>query len=290
MGERMPILFVVAPALAAGVMVFAVVFGWPRVSLDAPHVDVTSHPDAPRVVARLRTRLDPATETGLMLSVAVGVVVLGAVAVGVLLAMIRSHRGLASYDVRISTYAAQHATAASTSVLKRINTLGGTGVAVLGSVIVGAVEYRRRRSAHVLGFLALVVAGQFAVANIIKYLVDRTRPAIDPLSGFSSSSFPSGHATAAAAGFVAFAMVLGSGRSRAVRAGLTGAAAAIGVAVALTRVFLGVHWLTDVIGGLCVGWGWFSLCSIVYGGRRLRFGEPVVQIPPAPRPHEHTAR
>lgn len=286
----MAIVFVVAPALAVGVLVFAVVLGWPRAPLDAPRIDIASHPGAWRVVTRLRTRFDPVTETGLLLSASVGVVVFAAVTVGVLLAMVRSNRGLASYDVRISTYAARHATASSTSVLKRVNALGGTGVAVLGSMIVGAVEYRRRGSPHVLGFLALVVAGQFAVANTIKFLVNRTRPAIDPLSGFSSSSFPSGHATAAAAGFAAFAMLLGSGRTRAVRAGLTGAAASIAVAVAMTRVFLGVHWLTDVIGGLCVGWGWFTLCSLVYGGRRLRFGEPVKRTSPSPSAHEQNAR
>ncbi len=127
--------------------------------------------------------------------------------------------------------------------------------------------------------------GQFGVSNLIKLAVNRTRPSINPLSGFSSSSFPSGHATAAAAGFAAFALLLGSARSRPVRAALTASAVAIAVAVALTRVFLGVHWLTDVLGGLAVGWAWFALCSIAFGGRRLRFGAPVGQVPPTtPRP------
>jgi hypothetical protein len=40
-------------------------------------------------------------------------------------------------------------------------------------------------------------------------------------------------------------------------------------------VLLGVHWLTDVMAGLCLGWGWFALVSIAFGGRMLRFGAPV---------------
>jgi undecaprenyl-diphosphatase len=59
-------------------------------------------------------------------------------------------------------------------------------------------------------------------------------------------------------------------------------------AVAATRVLLGVHWLSDVIAGLLVGWAWFAVCSIAFGGRRLHFGEPVeaatqaAEAPPQP--------
>jgi undecaprenyl-diphosphatase len=56
-----------------------------------------------------------------------------------------------------------------------------------------------------------------------------------------------------------------------------GGAVGLAVAVAATRVFLGVHWLTDVIAGLFLGWSWFALCSIAFGGRLLRFGAPIAQ-------------
>ena len=53
---------------------------------------------------------------------------------------------------------------------------------------------------------------------------------------------------------------------------LAGRAVGIAVAVAASRVLLDVHWLTDVIGGLALGWAWFAVCGIAFGGRLLRFG------------------
>ena len=89
------------------------------------------------------------------------------------------------------------------------------------------------------------------------------------------ANWPSGHTTGAAACFAAFALVLGRGRSRNVQSLLAAGAVFIAVAVAASRVLLGVHWLSDVIGGLALGWAWFALCSIAFGGRLLRLGAPI---------------
>jgi undecaprenyl-diphosphatase len=67
---------------------------------------------------------------------------------------------------------------------------------------------------------------------------------------------------------------------------LAGAAGGIAVAVASSRVLLDVHWVSDVVAGLFLGWAWFALCAIAFGGRRLRFGEPMEQ--PAAPPPERT--
>ena len=141
--------------------------------------------------------------------------------------------------------------------------------------LVAAVEESwRTRTSAVVGFLTVVVVGQVIVMNLTKFVVDRARPDIHRLTGFSGSSFPSGHATTAAATFAAIALLVGRGRSWRAKALLAGAAAAIAVAVATSRVLLGVHWFTDVLAGLAMGWAWFALSSIAFGGRVLRFGRP----------------
>jgi undecaprenyl-diphosphatase len=95
------------------------------------------------------------------------------------------------------------------------------------------------------------------------------------LTGFAGSSFPSGHSTAAAATLAAVALVMTRGRSRRTKMVAAGVAAGVATMVAATRVFLGVHWFTDVVAGLLLGWGWFALMSIAFGGRLLAFGSPV---------------
>jgi len=266
-------------AIVSGLAAWTVVHHWPRVDLTSPRVPnhriealVSRHP---RLGGFARARLDPAAATGVALSAAIAVVVIGTVGFGVLLVMIRANAGFAHFDLGGAEFGARHATTLSTQVLRLLTQLGGAVVLVPLALLVAVVEARRNRPVSVVAFLALTVGGQFLVANLIKGIVDRARPNLDRLTGFSGPSFPSGHAVAAAATLAAFALVIGRRRSVTVRAWLTGVAVGLAVAIAATRVLLGVHWLTDVLGGLALGWAWFAVCSIAFGGRLLQFGAAV---------------
>ena len=139
-------------------------------------------------------------------------------------------------------------------------------------VLLVAVELVRVPNRWLVPFVVAVVGGEELLATLIKNLVDRARPAFNPAAATLGPSFPSGHTTTAAAFWAAAALLLGRRRPRAPRALLAGGAAGIAVAVASSRVLLDLHWLTDVIGGLALGWAWFALCGIAFGGRVLRFG------------------
>jgi undecaprenyl-diphosphatase len=189
--------------------------------------------------------------------------------------MAETHTGFGSWDLALARWGGDHATAGSARAMRDVSLLGGTTGVIAAALLVAALSATRRRWGSVVGFLTVVVAGQFAVANLIKVAVGRHRPDLHQLTGFSGSSFPSGHATAAAATYGAAALLLGRGRSRRTRDALAAVAVAIAVAVASSRVLLGVHWFTDVLAGMAVGWLWLAVCSIAFGGRFLHFGAPV---------------
>ena len=222
-----------------------------------------------------RARLDPGTTAGLTLTAALIGVVIVFIVFGVAIAMIRSSSGVVNADVAITRLAAAHATGASLDVFGWL-TLAGSTVGVVAVALAATVFALHRwwRWSLALFFL-IVLGGQLLLSNAVKYAVERVRPDAPPLHVLSGPSFPSGHATAAAATWAAVALVLSRRSSPRMRAILGGAAVGIAVAVACSRVFLGAHWTSDVIGGLLLGWTWFALCAVVFGGRVLRLGAPV---------------
>jgi len=276
----MPILI----ALLVAILISGIVFG-----LAARHgrlseaVDVHADRAAVAEVAEkhgwirqfLDDRRDASKATGLLLTIAVGAVALITVLIGSVLEMVQTHQGFARFDNSAARFGAHHATQETTRVLKAITQLGSTPVVIAIVIVIGLQQFITHRKKALPLFLATTVVLAVVLGNVIKTLVHRARPDVDRLVAAHGSSFPSGHTTAAAATYAALALLFGRNRSRKVQALLVGVAAAIAVAVAASRVLLGVHWLTDVIAGLLLGWGCFALVSIAFGGRVMHFGEPV---------------
>jgi undecaprenyl-diphosphatase len=162
-------------------------------------------------------------------------------------------------------------------VLEAVTSLASTRGVIVIAVIVGVVEWIRVPNRWIPVFLLAVILGDSFVTNTVKGIVDRSRPTIDPHAVALGPSFPSGHSSTAAALFAALALLAGRKRSPGARAILVGVAVGLAVAVACSRVLLDLHWVSDVVAGLTLGWAWFALCAIAFGGWALRLGAVVEQ-------------
>ena len=184
--------------------------------------------------------------------------------------LVRSVPALQNLDNAVADWSYDHRTPLSTSGLHTITDLGSIQVVVGLSLLLAAFDFYRTRNRWALPFLLTVMAGMELLTLGVKDLLGRVRPALDPAAASLGPSFPSGHSATAAAFYAAAALILGRTLQQRRRQWLVGLAVGIAVAVAASRVLLDLHWLSDVVGGLALGWGWFALCAGMFGGRLLR--------------------
>lgn len=279
----MILLIVLGCAIVAAFTAFAVSVAQ-RLHVDS--IDLTTEEQAvkrslrhhPKVRRFVRQRMDRTKAGGFMLTAAFIIAFAAATIIGSLLALIDNNETLREIDDRVAEWGSQHATSQSIDVIKVITNLGSTWVVLLVLTIVATIDFVRRRNREVYAFVAAIGLGELLLNNLIKVLVQRDRPAVLQLVRAGGYAFPSGHTAAAAAAWAAVALVLGRDRRKAVRAALAAGAALIAIAVATSRALLGVHWVSDVLGGLAVGWGWFLLVAVIFGGRAQRLGDPAIGV------------
>lgn len=223
-----------------------------------------------RALRRLAvSRLDRSVATGLLLTLALGATLLGGIVLGVLAVLIRRTASVQHVDNAVADWGFRHRSSASTSALHLVTDLGNIRLVLVFALVLVAVERLRKRSRWSLPFLFAVLAGEEAAMLGVKDLVGRVRPALTSEAATLGPSFPSGHSATAAAFYAAAALILGRTLPGRTRQLVIATAAALAAGVAASRVLLDLHWLSDVIGGLALGWAWFALCAIAFGGRLL---------------------
>jgi undecaprenyl-diphosphatase len=187
-------------------------------------------------------------------------VILGcAIAAGELLGLAERADGSTAVDSSITSWAVAHRAPALTSLARLLSTLGSQTVLIPLTVIATAALLGRRRWV-LAGLLVAAWVGAIGMYNLTKHFVDRMRPPMHIwLTDVGrTSSFPSGHATQSLATFVALvlagAVIFPTARwpGRAI-------AVALAIGVGWSRVYLGVHWATDVGAGWLIGAGWLAI-------------------------------
>lgn len=176
------------------------------------------------------------------------------------------HGSLTVADAPLSTWLHAHASPCLTSAM-RVATAFGSPLTVTSIAVALALYLLWRRQFYWLAALVLSVPGGAVLNVLLKYAVHRARPHFaDPILTLTGYSFPSGHTMMAAVLYGVVAAYICAHTPDWRRRVLTVVAASVLIAlVGVSRVYLGAHYLSDVLGAMAEGLAWLSFClTMVY--------------------------
>jgi undecaprenyl-diphosphatase len=206
------------------------------------------------------------TAVGIFLIVGIAIAIAGTLAFAELGEHVRSG-GTQTFDVAVLRWLGEHHTPLLTAAAVELTYLG-TGTVVLMIVGVAALFLWHTEHKHSARLLLAAVAGNILLNGALKLVFHRPRPTVFEWQTVAvSSSFPSGHAMSATVcyGTVAY-LVARLQKHRWSRVlTLTGAVVLI-LLICITRLYLGVHYPSDVAAGILVGLAWASFCMATLEG------------------------
>ena len=205
-----------------------------------------------RAIARRVRDLGPTLTIGLLVLAACGWA-FGALAEEVT-------EGDTGLDNRIADELHEHATRPLTEFFEAVTTLGN-GIVLGGVAAIAAYLLARRRYYAEAVLMVLAYVGAQVLSFSLKLAFRRDRPFFtDPLATLSTYSFPSGHATVSIAVYGALCLVLLRRLRGPARVVCLAAAVLLVSLIGFSRMYLGVHFLSDVLAGYSVGLAWLALC------------------------------
>jgi undecaprenyl-diphosphatase len=190
-------------------------------------------------------------------------------------------------DVAALQWLGAHHTPLLTTIMTEVTPLG-TGIVVMTTVGVTAAFLWHTEHKISAQLLLAATAGNIILNNVLKLYFDRARPSVfEWQTHAASSSFPSGHAMSATVVYGTVAYLLARLQKHGWSRAITLVTAIVMIAlICLTRLYLGVHYPSDVLGGIVVGLAWAAFCmatleaSLVLARRR---GAPsIAHEAPAP--------
>lgn len=182
-----------------------------------------------------------------------------------LLDAVRDQEGIARIDRPVTAWVAGHRTEVLTVLARVLSAIGGAAMRIPITLAAAAVLAWRSRSWRALWIVAATLAGSQLLVHAIKPAVARPRPAaVFALVTANGYSFPSGHTTSSLAAFGILAwLTTRTVTAPAAHLLVWSGAAAAAAGVGLSRIWLGVHYLSDVLAGWALGAAWLTLVITV---------------------------
>jgi undecaprenyl-diphosphatase len=176
-----------------------------------------------------------------------------------LIAVVSGNPSVLAFDWQVRSWIHQHAVCAVTAAMKLITVFGSVRW-VLTCTALAFLMLRKDGQPRAALVLLIAIAGAYAIENALKFAVRRVRPgAFFDVIAPVTYSFPSGHALASTALYGTLGYIASRrAKSRYQRAMVWLSVALTVVLICLSRVYLGVHYPSDVIGGVLIGCFWVN--------------------------------
>jgi membrane-associated phospholipid phosphatase len=174
---------------------------------------------------------------------------------------VATHDDIVVFDATLAAWLHEHGSPALTKAMMLVTTLNST-FAVAGWGVAFALVLARLREWYWMLTLALAVVGGLALNVLLKYAYERARPHFDdPWVTLQTFSFPSGHTAGATVFYGVIAAFLVSRTARwGLRAACVAGAIFMVALVGFSRIYLGAHYLSDVLAAACSSTVWLVLC------------------------------
>jgi len=209
----------------------------------------------------LQARLSPEGYLGLHLTVGLLVILATGWWFGDIAEDMSGNAATRVFDERVASWFHQHARPALTQVLRVVTFFGSVGFVAVAASCVTIFLIARKRWYQVL-LLTLAVGGGSLLNILLKHFFHRQRPVLEnPFLTLASYGFPSGHTMGSTLFYGVLAIFVADSvtnwRWRVLAFGIPAFAVAL---IGLSRIYLGAHYFTDVVGAIAVGLAWLAFC------------------------------
>jgi undecaprenyl-diphosphatase len=227
----------------------------------------------------VRHRLDPAERYGLRLTLFAVAFLLVAMPFGWLVSQVNGHNRLVDVDTaglqRLHDWV--RGSPGTVRALKLLTDVGSPIWLWLVGIVAVAVLLRAGRT-RLAVFLAVTAIVGSLLDTAVKLAVDRPRPVLlDPVASARGKSFPSGHSMSSTVMYGALLLIFLPAVSRRWRPVVIAAVVGLVLAIGFSRLALGVHFLSDVVGGIVLGLAWLALSTAAFSIWRVERGRRPVR-------------
>jgi membrane-associated phospholipid phosphatase len=171
------------------------------------------------------------------------------------------HDPITQFDLTLLNWLQAHRGTTGDHVFRAISALGSPLVMVILALGVAVILGIRKQGLLLQAWVTAFLGGSL-LNTVLKHAIHRPRPHTVPMPVYHSWSFPSGHAMGSLIGYgmLTYVLIILGPRSRRVQLAIAGCATLLVLAIGLSRLYLGAHYFSDVVGGYAAGMLWLSAC------------------------------